>query len=356
MNAALDSLFDRWRDAPAPAPDCIAVLRSANHGDLPRWLDALRRIPSANASRTAFDDVVRIGDIGDLSASDCRQMEAALRQMIPWRKGPFELFGIRIDTEWRSDRKWRRIAPHVDLRGCRVLDVGCGNGYYGWRMVAAGAALVIGVEPSLLYVLQYAAVSHFAPAATAATNLVLPLPLEELTPGEPFDVVFSLGVLYHRRDPLAHLRQLAAHAGDDAVLVLETLVMEGKPLNAPRRYARMRNVHVVPDLDTLRRWLAAAGFADAEVLDVSTTTTDEQRSTAWMPFQSLAEALDRQDSTRTVEGYPAPRRAVIIASMRGRGSQASRCFMRSRAKAFDADANNDADANKVPMKRQRDGQ
>ena len=309
-NTVVDSLFAAWRDAPPPAPGCMDILRSSRHGDLPRWLEALRQVPCTPAAPAACDDTVRIGAADDLSPSDRQRLDAALRALIPWRKGPFELFGVRIDAEWRSDWKWRRIAPHVTLTGRRVLDVGCGNGYYGWRMLAAGAAAVTGVEPHLLYVLQHALVAHLAPPAA---HWVLPLRFEECAAREPFDVIFSLGVLYHRRDPAGHLFELARHAHRDTVLVLETLVMEGEALLAPKRYARMRNVHAIPNLDLLRRWLRQAGFVHAELVDVSATTVHEQRSTAWMPFQSLADALHPQNANLTVEGYPAPRRAVILA-------------------------------------------
>jgi tRNA (mo5U34)-methyltransferase len=30
-------------------------------------------------------------------------MRQALMGLSPWRKGPFDLFGVHVDTEWRSD-------------------------------------------------------------------------------------------------------------------------------------------------------------------------------------------------------------------------------------------------------------
>ena len=315
MNAVLDGLFAAWRNAPPPAPRCVDTFLSANHGDLPRWLNALAQVPPMPVASVTAGDVIQVESADELPSDHRCRLEAALRALIPWRKGPFELFGIRVDAEWRSDWKWRRIAPHIDLAGRNVLDVGCGNGYYGWRMLAAGATMVTGVEPALPFVLQHALVAHCAVAnsVTPAASLVLPLRFEDFTSAQPFDVIFSLGVLYHRRDPAEHLRRLAEHAHRDTVLVLETLIVEGETLVSPKRYARMRNVHVVPSIDTVRHWLRQAGFASADVVDVSTTTPAEQRSTAWMPYQSLAEALDPEDASLTVEGYPAPRRAVIIA-------------------------------------------
>ncbi|MCY4059977.1 MAG: DUF1698 domain-containing protein, partial [Gammaproteobacteria bacterium] len=122
-----------------------------------------------------------------------------------------------------------------------------------------------------------------------------------------------MGVVYHRRDPAHHIKGLAGHAHDESTLVVESLIVDGAPLRPRSRYARMRNVWLVPDLATLHSWLAEAGFADTDVVDVSPTTTAEQRTTAWMPHESLADALDPEEPSRTVEGYPAPKRAVIIA-------------------------------------------
>ena len=64
-------------------------------------------------------------------------------------------------------------------------------------------------------------------------------------------------------------------------------------------------------------WLRRCGFVDARVVDVSTTTTAEQRRTDWMRFESLAESLDPENPQLTVEGYPAPRRAVFVANRSG---------------------------------------
>lgn len=287
------------------------MLATVKHGDRPRWLAALAALPAAAPRDVSFADCVSVGHCSDLDAAGHARLADALRGLSPWRKGPFRLFGLHIDAEWRSDLKWARIAPHLDLEGARVLDVGCGNGYYGWRMLEAGAASVTGIDPSLLFTLQHAAVAYYA---DGPRNLVLPLSLEDLEPERAFDVVFSMGVVYHRRDPAAHVRALARHAHRDTVVVLESLVVDGGPIEPQGRYARMRNVHVVPDVATLAGWLAAAGFATVRLVDRSVTTVAEQRATPWMTYQSLADALDPGDPSRTVEGYPAPERAVMIAS------------------------------------------
>ena len=308
-HGVLDALFAAWREASPAAHGCIDVLRSARHGDLPRWTAALAQLPPLRPSDVSFGATVSAGRDKPLEAEERRDLEQALRGLLPWRKGPFDLFGVFVDAEWRSHLKWARVAPHVELAGCRVLDVGCGNGYYGWRMIEAGAESVTGVDPSLLYTLQNAAVGAYL---GLGRNLVLPLRLEDLDVQQPFDVVFSMGVAYHRRDPADHVRTLARHTHDQSTVVLESLVVDGAPLK-PGRYAAMRNVHVVPNVALLRDWLADAGFRHAELVDVSATTPAEQRATAWMPYHSLADALDPSNPERTVEGYPAPRRAVMIA-------------------------------------------
>ena len=312
--AALEALFGAWREASPLARRCIDVVRSSRHGDLARWLDALADLPKLSPATVTLGATVSATASQPLCANEKAKLEATLRPLIPWRKGPFDLFGVFVDSEWRSHRKWARIAPAVELAGQRVLDVGCGNGYYGWRMLEAGAASVVGIDPSLLFALQHAAIAHYL---GHARNLALPLRLEDLPPQEPFDAVFSMGVVYHRRDPTAHVRQLAGHTHGQSVLVLESLVVDGAPLHpssaTPKRYAAMPNVHVVPNLALLRTWLADAGFRRIEVADVSATTPDEQRTTAWMPYHSLADALDPNDPRRTIEGYPSPKRAVMIA-------------------------------------------
>ena len=241
------------------------------------------------------------------------QLRQHLLNLHPWRKGPLELSGVSIDTEWRSDWKWERLQPHLDLNGLEILDIGCGNGYFGLRMLAAGAKLVVGIDPTLIFVMQWLAMQKLCPGLN---NFVLPLGIEDLpkdTTG--FDRVFSMGVLYHRRKPVEHLEQLKQLTRPGGQIILETLVLEGpgdEILNPAGRYARMRNVHAIPTLAVLQDWLKQAGLADAQVLDVSKTTTDEQRSTDWMTFESLRECLDVKNPSLTVEGHPAPVRAALL--------------------------------------------
>jgi tRNA (mo5U34)-methyltransferase len=293
------------------APLISERLAPTAHGDLPRWRAALDALPDLRPERVLLSDLVTIE--GPATAARRAQLRNALMGLQPWRKGPFSLFGVHVDSEWRSDWKWQRVAPHLaPLTGHRVLDVGCGNGYFGWRMLEAGASSVVGVDPTLLFCLQHQAVARYAAALVGAANQVLPLRFEELLP-MTFDSVFSMGVVYHRRDPLEHTQRLFRHCRPGGQTVLESLVVEDpEPLRPRDRYARMRNVWIVPTPALLVDWLERAGFVDVRLVDVTPTSLEEQRATPWMRFESLAQALSAAGRT-TVEGHAAPVRAVAVA-------------------------------------------
>lgn len=286
-----------------------ARFEEAAHGDMARWRSALASLPDLRVERVNLDATVEVA--GAATALDLEAMIPALQALHPWRKGPFQLFGLLIDTEWRSDLKWQRLEPHLpELKGARVLDVGCGNGYFGWRLLGAGAERVIGIDPTLLFCMQHQAIAHYI---DDHRNVVLPLRFEEVLPA-PFDLVLSMGVVYHRRDPIAHVRALADCLRPGGQLVLESLVVTAGPdIIAPERYARMRNVHTVPTLQSLCAYAEGAGLIDVRVVDVTPTSTGEQRRTAWMTFESLAEALAPDRPDRTIEGWPAPVRAIVLA-------------------------------------------
>lgn len=304
--------FKPWAEVLQDQLNC--AFNSDRHGDWPTWSDTLRRLPNCPVERVDLKaSAITIDGVCD---AECRAFtESLLRSLHPWRKGPFEIFGIHIDTEWRSDWKWDRLAKEITpLQGRMVLDVGCGSGYHCWRMVGAGAARVIGIDPTLLSVAQFLAVRHFAGPQPLH---VLPVGIDDVPPNlRVFDTVFSMGVLYHRRSPLDHLLELKACLRQGGELVLETLVIEGgagQVLVPEDRYAQMRNVWFIPSALTLEGWLKRCGYKNIRLIDITRTTTEEQRSTDWMRFQSLRDFLDPSGAERTVEGLPAPRRAIFLA-------------------------------------------
>jgi tRNA (mo5U34)-methyltransferase len=314
----LAALADRLEQVTAErlAPEC--------HGELPQWIAVLDALPDIDAKRICLAAPCISAECDPPLQGPIRaQLERLLDVLHPWRKGPFCLHGVSIDAEWRADLKWARLANDVaPLHGRLVLDVGSGNGYYGFRALGEGAALVLGIDPTVRFLLQFLAVNHFLadsrvavlPLADSDLDAIVGQGVSGLSGG--FDTVFSMGVLYHRRNPERHLGSLHPWLRPGGELVLETLVLDrpGRDLLIPPgRYARMRNVHAIPTPAMLVEWLVEAGFQRIRCVDISPTTTNEQRATRWMRFQSLADFLDAADPTRTLEGHPAPIRAVFLA-------------------------------------------
>jgi tRNA (mo5U34)-methyltransferase len=291
-------------------------LRRERWGDMPEWEETLRRLPEIDPLTVELKDQVSIGDISLMDKGRRLALQATLMGLHPWRKGPFQLFGMHLNTEWRSDWKWDRVLPHLDSLDNRlVLDVGCGNGYHCWRMLGAGARRVIGIDPSVKFVFQFQAIKHFA--GTDLPVDMLPLGIEHMPERlAAFDSVFSMGILYHRRSPMAHLRELKELLRPGGQLVLETLVIEGPEgmvLVPEGRYAKMPNVWFLPSVDTLISWMRKSGLKNPRMVDISTTSIEEQRATDWMTFESLKDFLDPNDHSKTIEGHPAPIRAVFLA-------------------------------------------
>lgn len=314
-SALLDAKADDWVER---LPTQLAeALNPAKHGNLQKWQSEVDNTPLLTPSeRLPNADTVRIGRAEDLSDQEKNRLHSRLMALRPWRKGPYELFGITLDAEWRSDWKWNRLKNHIaPLQDKLVLDVGCGNGYHCWRMLGSGAKTVIGLDPMLLNVIQFHMIRKLYGEAPVC---VLPLGIEQLPEGlRIFDTVFSMGVLYHRRSPIDHLLQLRDCLKADGELVLETLVVDGGPgtvLLPENRYAHMRNVWFLPSCDAVISWLKRCGYRNIRLGDVTPTTSEEQRSTPWMPFHSLTDFLDSDNPNLTREGYPAPTRAIFIAN------------------------------------------
>lgn len=309
----------------------------ANYAHAPAYQASVARLPTMSVDAVRLDsDVLTIE--ATLSESQRKQATALLKQLMPWRKGPFQIGSdldgknkddenkdnenksepIFIDTEWHSDWKWQRVAPHLSLlKGRRILDVGGGSGYHGWRMAGAGADTVIIIDPSCLFYHQFMAIRHFVGSGDGYCTHYIPVPLEALPEhSQLFDTVFSMGVLYHRQSPFEHLQQLRGQLVKGGELVLETLVIEGDAntvLVPHNRYAQMNNVYFLPSVAALVGWLEKVGFTEVRCVDVAVTSIEEQRKTEWMNYHSLADFLDPNDSTKTIEGYPAPMRATLIA-------------------------------------------
>lgn len=306
--------LQRWQKQLQTA---VETAISRPDGNLPGWLAALQILPELADCRAEIAHRIVSAVITEPTPSEsAARLRQALLQLQPWRKGPFAICGTFIDSEWRCDMKWERVAPHISsLQGRKILDVGCGNGYYLFRMAGMGAALTIGIDPSMLFLAQFTAVQKYL---RVPDTFLLPTGFEDLPENmEAFDTVFSMGVFYHRRSPFDFLRSLKMLLRRGGELVLETLVIAGdenQVLVPQDRYARMSNVWFIPSVPALCKWLVKTGFVDVRIADMTKTTVEEQRATPWMPGESLEKCLNAENPDLTIEGLPAPVRAVVIAT------------------------------------------
>jgi tRNA (mo5U34)-methyltransferase len=285
-------------------------------GNTLKYTRALESLPVTVASIVNLDlNAPQIGEPGDLDVDQQRTVNKALLELCPWRKGPFEIFGIDLDAEWQSNIKWNRFISKISsLKDRRVLDIGSSNGYYMFRMTRQNPRLVLGLEPQHAFYFQFHAMNHYA----GQKNLFsLPIAFDAMpVTKNSFDTIFCMGVLYHRRSPLDMLDKIHSMMRPGGELVLENLILESHDdlcLFPQNRYAKMRNVFFIPSLKVMESWLSRVGFVDISCIDISPTTPGEQRKTPWIQTESLIDFLDPQDRSKTVEGYPAPVRAVFTA-------------------------------------------
>ncbi len=268
----------------------------------------LKRLPSLECE-VELADVIRIE--AEVEESVRKLVKDVAWAMRPWRKGPFEVLGTFIDSEWRSFIKYNLLKPYFDLEGKRVADIGCNNGYYMFRMLSQNPKELVGFDPSPLFRTQFDFINHFIRSPIRYELLgVEHLPLYE----KRFDVIFCLGVLYHRSDPIATLKWLRSGLEKGGELFLDTFYIEGEEpvaLCPGKSYSKISNVHFVPTIKALENWCDKAGFEEFELLATKPTTFEEQRKTEWIVGQSLEDFLDPEDPRRTIEGYPAPRRVYV---------------------------------------------
>jgi tRNA (mo5U34)-methyltransferase len=314
-----EDYLQSWEDQiDVPAIRAIRKAREASYFD-PK-LDHLRKklqaLVSAHPSVLRLNTpVVSIGKPDDVSASFLENLRDVLEEFKPWKKGPFQLFGVDIDSEWRSDLKWERVATRIgSVSGLRVADIGCNNGYFMFRMAADNPELVIGFEPFAKNLMEYEIMQFFAKVPRLYFEL-LGVEQINLYP-EFFDRVFCMGILYHQTDPIETLRKIyrSLKSGGEVIIDCQGIPGEESVALLPAgRYAQARGIWYLPTLPCLINWMRRTQFRDIECFYNEPLSCDEQRTTDWAPVKSLRDFLDPDDITKTIEGYPAPRRFYVIA-------------------------------------------
>ena len=284
-----------------------------------RYREPMEAVQHLRASELdCTGEVVRIGRKSDLTRTEHDRVLDLMRTFMPWRKGPFSVFGIDIDAEWQSQRKWNRLLPEMpELKNKVVADIGCNNGYYMFRMAPFSPKLVLGFEPYLQHYFTFTALNSFA----GLDNLFVDLLGIEHLPMFPdsFDVIFCLGILYHRPSPIDALRALHESLKPGGCLLLESQAISGSEpiaLFPEKTYAKVPGTWFVPTPSCLQNWLARAGFDDISCFCSHPMSSDEQRKTDWMVFESYEDYIDKNNPELTIEGYPAPWRVFFKATKR----------------------------------------
>jgi len=279
------------------------------------WYNQLLKISDLEIKTPKIDygDWFTVGKRENLTDSEFALLEETAKKFIPWRKGPFNLFGLEIDSEWQSNIKYNLIRPHFNLKDKVVADIGCNNGYYMFRMLEDKPKRLIGFDPAPLTLHQFEFVNHFV----KSDIIYEMLGVEHLEYyNHKFDFIFMLGVLYHRPDPVGTLKSLARGLNSKGEILIDTFMIDGEEeicLTPNKRYSKIPNIYFIPTISALTNWLSRAGFENIEVIATTTTTSEEQRKTSWSFDQSLEDFLDPNDRTKTVEGYPAPKRVYMKA-------------------------------------------
>ena len=260
-----------------------------------------------------YGDWFSVGTKEDVSIEEQEIILQTAKSLIPWRKGPFKIFDLEIDSEWQSNIKYNLIRPFFDLKDKVVADIGCNNGYYMFRMLEDKPKRLVGFDPSPLTLHQFEFINHFVKSDIVYEMLGV----EHLEfYNHKFDFIFMLGVLYHRADPVGTLKSLARGLNSKGEILIDTFMIDGDEelcLTPNKRYSKIPNIYFIPTIPALKNWLERAGFEDIEVLATTVTTSEEQRKTEWSFDQSLEDFLDENDKTKTVEGYPAPKRVYVKA-------------------------------------------
>lgn len=272
-------------------------------------VEKINALPPLQANLELKDSVILHFD--SLTQEQKEQILECATMLKPWRKGPFELEELKIESEWNSSIKWNLLAPHLELESKEIADIGCNNGYYMFKMLSHSPKSITGFDPYALFKCQFDFINHFAKTPIIYEMLGIEN-LEQY--GKKFDVIFCMGVLYHRTDPISTLKSLAKSLKSGGEVILDTLILESDEdiaLCPKGSYAKMSNAYFIPSPSALQGWCERAGFESVVLLEKKQTQREEQRKTSWIDTMSLEDFLCPNDSNLTIEGYQAPIRGYF---------------------------------------------
>ena len=287
----------------------------SNHGNLEQWKNILTKLPDISTNYLDFSkECIQIGNPKEINLSQLKILEKGLLNLRPWRKGPFNIFGLEVDSEWRSEKKWQRIEDYLPkIKGMRIGDIGCSNGYYSYKLLKLEPELIVGMDKTSLFIIQFLATKFYAKQIQEL--IILPCSAEEFNPEFiDFDLLLSMGILYHAKNPSNHLASLQRLVKKNGYIILETIISNLKQninIEKNQTYAGMSNIGTIFTKDNLIKLLNVSGFKNIQVINDSFTNISEQRTTKWMQGKSLSDFI--LSNGDTLEGYPPVCRTIFIA-------------------------------------------
>ena len=287
----------------------------SNHGNLEQWKNILTKLPDISTNYLDFSkEFIQIGNSNEINLSQLKVLEKGLLNLRPWRKGPFNIFGLEIDSEWRSEKKWQRVEDYLPkIKGMRIGDIGCSNGYYSYKLLKLEPELIVGMDKTSLFIIQFLATKFYAKQIQEL--IILPCSSEEFNPEfVDFDLLLSMGILYHAKNSSNHLASLQRLVKKNGYIILETIISNLKQninIEKNQTYAGMSNIGTIFTKDNLIKLLNVSGFKNIQVVNDSFTSISEQRTTRWMQGKSLSDFI--LSNGDTLEGYPPVCRTIFIA-------------------------------------------
>ena len=203
--------------------------------------------------------------------------------------------------------KYRHFCHAIpaDLRGKRVLDIGCNAGFYALEMKRRGAARVLGIDTDERYLRQ----ARFAADVCGLEIEFLCMAVWDIASlKERFDLVLFMGVLYHLRHPLLALDLIHEHVAKD-LLVFQSMIRgsnevaeiaEDYDFNAPapfdepgypkmhfieHRYSHDQTNWWVPNRACVEAMLRSSGFV------IESQPEDEVYLCRWEPLTNAADVV-----------------------------------------------------------------
>lgn len=133
-----------------------------------------------------------------------------------------------IDNQAYHEEVWAHLEPVFprDLGGASVLDIGCNAGYFSLQTKFGGAGRVLGLDPDPEWLEQ----AEFCKKIWNLDVEYAPLDAHHLHEiSEPFDLVIFAGLLYHLKNPLSVLEEVARICQN--TIILESEIIPPNPRN-----------------------------------------------------------------------------------------------------------------------------